>query len=131
MRDMGLEHNMNFLFNVFEVSMPGKTLFCCLSGGEMREDGECYFTTLGQAALNTLAAIPRGSHDLIIRELKAGGKRSISQKISETLDYAEDGMKICFFGDMAGDLDGEIMPVFNLQKEYLVIPADEPLWGEG
>jgi hypothetical protein len=112
---LGLAPDQAMEFMVFEVEYDHDTYYCCWSGGYM-ENGEPFMTPAGQAAFEALANLPFGQKRLIIQELKLG-ETPLQDKIKMTLTRANAGDKICFFGDMAGELDGHMSPAFNLQPK--------------
>lgn len=102
-------------FMVFEVDYDRKKYYCCWSGGEVK-DGEPYLTLIGQAAFESLANLPLGRDDtLIVQELRLG-ETPLRNKIKAALKRAPANSKICFIGDMQGELDGHLPQAFNLQK---------------
>ncbi|WP_034947687.1 hypothetical protein [Erwinia oleae] len=107
------EGQMNFM--VFEVTYDHHKYYCCWSGGEI-QNGEPKMTLVGQAALEALANLPLGNNDqLIIKELKLG-PTPLRNKIKATLKETRPNAKICFIGDMQGELDGHMTQAFNLQQ---------------
>lgn len=106
-------------FMVFETQYNGKTVHCCLSGGELMADGEPRFTLIGLGALESLINLPTGKKGpLIFQEVKIG-RTPVKEKMFETFKRAPDGSKICFIGDLQGELDGVMLPVLNLIPEIV------------
>jgi hypothetical protein len=113
---LGLAPDQSMEFMVFEVEYDHDTYYCCWSGGYL-EKGEPYMTPIGQAAFEALADLPMGvQKKVIIQELRLG-ETPLEDKIKFALTRAPVGSKICFFGDMAGELDGHMSPIFNLQPK--------------
>jgi hypothetical protein len=109
----GLQPGQKLAYMVMKVKLDHKTYYCCLSGGELK-DGAAHFTEIGKAALETLLALPVGNDDeLVMQEVKLG-VTPLDQKVKQTLRKLPSGSKICFFGDMAGALDGVLFDVFNV-----------------
>ena len=101
-------------FMVFEVEYDRDTYYCCWSGGYM-EKGEPFMTPIGHAAFEALMDLPLGGQKrVIIQELKMG-PTPLQDKVKAALTRAPAGSKICFFGDMAGELDGHMAIAFNLK----------------
>ncbi|WP_456309393.1 hypothetical protein [Serratia proteamaculans] len=111
---LGLPKDQPISLMVLEVNYDRKKYFCCLSGGEMK-DGEPHLTLVGHAALEALANYPVPNETLIFQEIKIG-ETPLKNKVKSTLKNAPSNGKICFFGDMQGELDGVLSDVFNIQK---------------
>ncbi|MFT8231310.1 hypothetical protein ACLNBI_07015 [Pseudomonas guariconensis] len=112
--EMGARPGQHMNFMVFEVDYDRKKYYCCWSGGELR-NGQPHMTLIGQAAAESLANLPLGNNDvLIVQELKLG-ETPLRNKIKATLKRAPANSKICFIGDMQGELDGHLPQAFNLQ----------------
>lgn len=117
---MGLQPGQSIQFMVYQVEFDRKKYYCCWSGGEVK-DGQPHMTLVGQAAMEALANLPRGKNDaLIIQELKIG-PTPLRNKIKATLKRAPADSKICFLGDMQGELDGLVHQAFNVQPGMLDI----------
>lgn len=98
---------------IFEVDFDKKKFYCCWSGGEFR-DNQPHCTLIGQAAMEALANLPMGDQtSFIFQELKLG-QTPLKEKIKATLKKAPPNAKICFIGDMSGDLDGHMHSAFNV-----------------
>lgn len=111
---MGSRPGQHMNFMVFEVDYDRKKYYCCWSGGELR-NGQPHMTLIGQAAVESLANLPLGNNEvLIFQELKLG-ETPLRNKIKATLKKAPANSKICFIGDMQGELDGHLPQAFNLQ----------------
>ena len=100
------------LFDVFKTVLrqgsTRKTVYCCLSGGEVR-DGDAALTLVGRAALTMLLLIPTPPDTPItLQELRIG-KIPLRTKVQRAVKNAPAGRKICFFGDMSGELDGKAL----------------------
>lgn len=101
-------------FMVFETVFKAKTVYCCWSGGAL-VDGELQLTLIGRASMEALVNLPFGSEDEIrFQELRLG-HTPLRDKVRATIMAAPDGAKICFFGDMQGELDGHMAKALNLQ----------------
>lgn len=105
---------------VFETSFKSKKIYCCLSGGAI-EDGEASLTLVGQAAMEALLNLPFGdSSTLIMQELKIG-PTPIREKVRAAVMRAPEGAKVCFIGDMQGELDGVAFDALNPSGEIINI----------
>lgn len=112
---MGTRPGQALEFMVLEVEYDRKKYYCCWAGGEIK-GGKPHMTLVGQAAVEALSNLPLGSNDsLIFQELKLGST-PLRNKVKATLKRAPANSKICFVGDMQGELDGHLAQVFNLQK---------------
>lgn len=116
----GLPPDRQIALLVFETRFRDKTVYCCLSGGEI-EDGTPKLTLVGKAALEALVNLPRGDQTtLIFQELKTG-PTPIREKVRAAIMRAPEGSKICFIGDMQGELDGSAFHALNPQREIVNI----------
>lgn len=111
-----LKPGTRIAYMVMKVKFDNKTYYCCLSGGVIKE-GEPKFTQIGMAAFETLMALPVGNDsDVFIQEIKIGST-SLEDKVKQTLRKNIGGAKICFVGDMAGELDGKLLNIFNVSGD--------------
>ena len=112
-RDVGLSAQQQPMYMVLRVKLDGKTYYCCWSGGQV-VDGDVQLTEVGRAALETLTALPLGNNDtLVMQQLKIGAT-PLQQKVKNALRKLPSGSKVCFFGDMSGELDGHMHQAFNV-----------------
>jgi hypothetical protein len=112
-KELGLGSRQQISYMVLRAKLDGKTYYCCWSGGCI-EDGEVKFTEVGSAALETLVSLPVGKDDaLVMQELKLGDT-PLQQKVKNALRKLPSGSKVCFFGDMSGELDGHMHQAFNV-----------------
>lgn len=106
-------------FMLFEVAVADKTVYCCFSGGEIEANGELNFSLVGLAAIEALINLPMAPKaPLILQELKVG-PTPVAEKIHAALRHSPADAKICFIGDMAGELDGRIFPALNVGFEVI------------
>lgn len=105
---------------VFETSFKDKKIYTCWSGGVI-ENGEPKLTLIGRAALEALMNLPLGSNEqLVFQELKIGAT-PLRKKVRAAVMKASPGMKICFIGDMQGELDGHMFKAFNVSNKPMNI----------
>jgi hypothetical protein len=117
---MGLRNDQQIALMVFETSFKDKKIYCCLSGGDI-EDGEPRLTLVGKAALEALVNLPMGdSTSLIFQQLKVG-PTPVREKMRAAVMRAPAGAKLCFIGDMQGELDGVAFNALNVGQETLNI----------
>ena len=109
---MGLPAGRPISLMVFETSFKDKKVYTCWSGGAL-QNGAPMLTLVGRAALEALINLPLGSNEkLIFQELKLG-PTDLREKVRAAIMKAEPGSKICFIGDMQGELDGHMHKAFN------------------
>ncbi|WP_449508436.1 hypothetical protein [Enterobacter ludwigii] len=113
-QQMGLSPDSTISFVALEVEFDRKTFYCALSGGTL-DNGEPALTLIGRAALEVIVNYPSPNDTLIFQQVKLG-ETPLKTKVKSTLKKAPANSKICFFGDMQGELDGVLLDVFNLQK---------------
>jgi hypothetical protein len=113
-QQLGLPLTQPMGFSVFETTLGEKTVYCCLAGGHLDSKGKVWFTAVGRAAFEALLRLPTTTEPVILRELKLG-RVPLHYKIRETVEAAPPGACICFFGDMAGELDGVAFEALNVQ----------------
>lgn len=99
-------------FFVFELDYNGRIFYCSWSGGELTEEG-VRLSLVGKAAMECLKNLPMGSDDLFVFQQMRRGRTPLKQKICEVLDNTPEHTKICFFGDINGELQGEIAKIFT------------------
>lgn len=106
---------------VFEVTVAGQTRYCCWSGGRLvqGEDGEPQpeFTVPGRAALEALLALPfiDARAKVIVQEVKLGPTPVQEKVIASFLASSGSRAPICFVGDLAKELDGQMATSMNMQ----------------
>lgn len=104
---------------VFEVHHEGRTHLCAWAGGtiERGANGQpagMVLTTVGKGAVEALVDLPGRMAGLAVVELRVG-KTPLVDKVRERLREAgAEGVRFVFVGDMAGELDGLMSPLFNL-----------------
>lgn len=113
-KEMGLGPDTNITFLALEVEFDRKTFYCALSGGRL-ENGEPALTLIGRAALEAVINYPSSNDTLTFQQVVLG-ETPLKTKVKATLKKAPANSKICFFGDMQGELDGVLLDVFNLQQ---------------
>lgn len=114
-RHLGIEPNVLPQFMVYQVIHEGRTHYCCWSGGRVVGD-DVQLTTIGLAALESLSYLPSalGEPSALVFQEMALGPTPLEEKVAATLRRAPDGARICFFGDLAIELDGHMGPTFNV-----------------
>ncbi|MCI7949320.1 hypothetical protein GOY59_02175 [Klebsiella pneumoniae] len=112
-QQMGIGEDKEIVFMALEVEFDRKTYYCSLSGGKL-EDGEPVLTLVGRAALEVIVNHPSPNDTLVFQQVKLG-ETPLKNKVKAALKNAPANSKICFFGDMHGELDGVLSDVFNIQ----------------
>jgi hypothetical protein len=102
-------------FMVMETTIGRMKYYCCWSGGSL-VDGEVHLSMVGQGAMEALNALPFGDQGTICFQELCIGRTPLRKKIIKNLIEKPAGSKVCFFGDMGGELDGKMMDAFNMQK---------------
>jgi hypothetical protein len=99
-------------FFVFEIEYKGRIFYCSWSGGELRPEGIA-MTLVGRAAYESLKNLPMGNNGaIVVQEMKLG-KTPLKDKIIALLEETPEYSKICFLGDLEGELSGQINNVFT------------------
>jgi hypothetical protein len=106
---------MNFC--VFQCTIGRKVVYCCWSGGRFAPTGPL-LTTIGAASLEALENLALPAGDLIMQEVRLG-PTPLQVKVIETLLAAPPGARVCFLGDLEGELDGQMGRAFNLHLSPL------------
>lgn len=118
--EMGQPANASMQFMVYQVEYDRKKYYCCWSGGEIK-NGEPHMTLIGRAAIEALINLPLGSNAAMIVQELAVGPTPLRNKIKAALKRAPANAKICFLGDMQGELDGQMHAAFNVQPGHIDI----------
>lgn len=100
-------------FSVFESTVDGKVVYCCWSGGYIK-DNHPHLTDVGRGAIEALLSMPLGQNETIaFQELKLG-PTPLREKVINCLLKVAPATKVCFVGDLAGELDGHMSLAFNI-----------------
>ena len=119
-KTMGIPTDRQIALMVFETSFKDKKIYTCLSGGAI-ENGEPRLTLIGRAALEALVNLPMGdSSTVIFQEVKAG-PTPVRDKMRAAIMRAPEGSKLCFIGDMQGELDGVAFKALNAVHDVINI----------
>lgn len=133
----GLEADRQVVLCVFQttVSRGARTarVLCCLSGGRFAPNGQPELTMVGQAALDALMRLPACMDDrlaekgtLAFQELRIG-PTPLRDKVIDALLEAPPGARYCFFGDLAGELNGKTFETFNVTEPLYADPSNAKL----
>jgi hypothetical protein len=135
-RPADVDKDVQITLSVFQTTASrgnatGRVL-CCWAGGHLEPSGEILMTPVGQAAVDALMRLPACMDDqladkgrLVVRELKVG-KTPLREKVIDAVLEAEPGDRLCFLGDLAGELDGQMFLTFNAAEgEPIILGEDE------
>lgn len=127
-------------FSLFETTVSrgdrSRRVLCCWAGGKLDKDGwqnlgNVSLTLAGRAAIDALARLPSCMDDhpvdkgrLVIRGL-ALGKTPLRDKVIDAILEAGPGDRLCFVGDLAGELDGKMAITFNPSGEPIYLTPDD------
>lgn len=111
-----LRPEQEMVFCVFEVQCHGSTYYCCWSGGRI-ENGRPMMTLTGKAAMEALCSVKaEGDDQLHIHELRVG-LTPLREKVMTILRAKPAHARVCFLGDLNGELDGLMAKAFNVTGE--------------
>lgn len=98
--------------NFYYVGMAGGTV-------EVEND-DANLTEIGRYVLMALITLNTGTENVVLQEIK--GTSDIRKKVINYLLKHPSGTKVCFVGDMSGELDGVLINEgLNLQKGTVII----------
>ena len=106
------EHTGAVQYHVYHTMVDDKEVYCCLSGGIV-ENNEITFTPIGLGAFEALTRINPEQADYFAEELKISNG-SIKAQVEEVLMKVPAKAKVCFIGDMTGELKESIAELFPL-----------------
>ncbi len=98
--------------NFYYVGMAGGTVDV--------ENDDANLTEIGHYVLTALITLNTGTENVVLQEIK--GTSDIRKKVINYLLKHPSGTKVCFVGDMSGELDGVLINEgLNLQKGTVII----------
>jgi hypothetical protein len=107
-----------------------RRVLCCWAGGDVTDKGEILISLIGEAAVNALMRLPACMDDqltkkgtLVFRQVKLG-KTPLRDKVIDAVLEAKPGERLCFIGDLAKELDGQMAPTFNIMDGEPIILED-------
>ncbi len=109
---LGMEHDGDIQYHVYHTQADDKEVYCCLSGG-LVENNEIVFTPIGLAAFEALSQVSEQEDNFYAEELKIENG-SIKSQVEAVLKKVPSFAKVCFIGDMTGDLKESIAEIFPL-----------------
>lgn len=106
--------------SIFEVVVDGSVRYCCWAGGNLvmpPDDGAGpplpALTPVGHATVQTMMQLPFFQGKLAFIELLIG-VTPLQEKVVQAFQNTPPDMMLCFFGDLAGALDGKMALCFNV-----------------
>lgn len=121
--DIPLEEKINFMVMKTEIETKSekRIYYCAWAGGRMQDDNPILSPT-GMCAFVALLNLPVGNDDRVyMQELKGCGHFLLRHKVFNMLSAKPPLSKVCFFGNMAGELDGYMTQCFGLQKGSITV----------
>lgn len=105
---------------VFQVLVDGEARYCCWSGGALQAAPDhpdalpIGLTDAGLIAFKQMRRLPFFQHKIAFIELRLG-QTPIREKVLRAFRTTPTDMMLCFFGDLAKELDGHMHLAFNVQ----------------
>lgn len=120
-------HPKEITMAVFEVIVNGTARYCCWSGGgahltEAPTDAASlvqHLSPAGLVAQQMLCRLPFFQRKLAFIQLRMG-KTPLRDKILRAFSTTPPDLMLCFFGDLAKELDGHMHLAFNV-KGYVAL----------
>ena len=100
-------------YHVYEVVYKQKRIYCCLSGGVI-ENNEIQFTAVGLGAFEAMTNISTDQSPEYYAEPIETQSGDISAQIEEVFERVPNDARVCFVGDINGELKHELGKYFTL-----------------
>ena len=107
-----LEHEGDIQFHVYHKQVDDKEVYCSLSGGVV-ENNEIVFTPIGLGAFGALSNVQVEQDNYNAEELKVENG-PIQAQVEAVFNKVPADAKVCFIGDMTGELKSSISEIFPL-----------------
>lgn len=109
---------------IFEVHVEGSVRYCCWAGGDLVASPKKHLalTPVGQATVQVMARLPFLKKKTPYFVQLTMGPTPLLEKILRGFRLAPPDALICFFGDLAGELDGKMGLTFNVNG---MIPVEQ------
>jgi hypothetical protein len=114
----GIPVNVTINLRIFEVKYERKKYYCCWSRGVMK-DGEPHLTLVGHAAAEALLKLPLGNSNTLHFIEIFFDSMPLRDQVKAMLRRLPGNSKICFFGNIPGELGGII---FNASNDSIEAP---------
>ncbi|GAB2995642.1 hypothetical protein [Psychrosphaera aestuarii] len=108
--DINESHDLQY--HVYEIAFGDKQIFCCLSGGSI-ENGVIEFTPVGLAAFEALTNVKEISDTEYFADY-ISTEENIAEQIETVFSRVPNGAKVCFVGDITGELKEELSKYFTM-----------------
>lgn len=108
--DINESHDLQY--HVYEIAYGDKQIFCCLSGGII-ENGVIEFTPVGLAAFEALTNVKEISDTEYFADF-ISTEENIAEQIETVFSRVPNGAKVCFVGDITGELKEELSKYFTM-----------------
>jgi len=108
-----LEQGQEVQYHVYEVAYKEKRIFCCLSGGVI-ENNEIQFTPVGLGAFEAMTNITAEQEPEYFAEHIVVEGGNLSAQIEEVFERVPNDARVCFVGDINGELKDELGRYFTL-----------------
>ncbi len=109
---LDINENHELQYHVYEVAFGDKQIFCCLSGGVI-ENNEIQFTPVGLAAFEALTNVKKENECEYFADF-IDTAANISEQIETVFNRVPSGSKVCFIGDITGELKSELSKYFTM-----------------
>lgn len=101
-------------YMVFDTKYEGKQFYCCWAGGEV-VDKEIRLTAVGVGALEALSRVDAETREGIeLFMLEATTQEGLQQELKQAFAKVADRSRICFVGDVSGQLRQWLPAAFNV-----------------
>lgn len=111
MLEMDEQHELQY--HVYHIQYEGKNIYCCLSGGVI-ENNEIQFTAVGLAAFEAMTNIQTETEAVYYAEQISQDEGELSDQIEQVFQKVPDGSRVCFVGDITGEMRDELEKYFTL-----------------
>ena len=105
---------LQFLVMVMQTIVEGKIYYCCLADGKFI-NGKPKFSPMGLSSYRALSMLNTSGPLQPECWLLQLGNGSIRDAIISVLTRYPENSKICFVGDIGGELDGLLLDAFNIK----------------
>jgi hypothetical protein len=102
---------------IYRAVLGEKTFHVCWAGGEFIDEGrDVVLTPIGRVHYEALMLYPGAYPEKVLAELKLSDLE-LRLQITYILNRLPNLSRVCFFGDVSGELDGKLFKAFNVCDE--------------